>query len=173
MLNLKNLFGSKKDADAKQAAVQLAPGQHASGIAGTVAKLFDKNEKEVAKLRPTVERVNALAAELKALSDEELKERAHQLRATFREVVTQKLSKSRTAEGDAFDWQELETEMDWSDEYHRARIQAEKETLDELLPEAFALTREAGDRTIGLRHFDVQLIGGICLHRGMISEMAT
>jgi len=173
MLNLKHLFGSKKDADAKQAAVQLAPGQHASGIAGTVAKLFDKNEKEVAKLRPTVERVNALAAELKALSDEELKERAHQLRATFREVVTQKLSKTRVAEGEPFGWQELETEMDWSDEYHRARIQAEKDTLDELLPEAFALTREAGDRTIGLRHFDVQLIGGAVLHSGRIGEMRT
>ena len=174
MLNLKHLFGGKpKDEDAKSGAVQLAPGAQTPGIAGAVAKLFDKNEQEVAKLRPTVERVNTLAAELKALSDEELKARSQKLRETFQEIVTQKLSRSRNAEGEAFGWQELATEMDWSDEYHRARKAAEKETLEELLPEAFALTREAGDRTIGLRHFDVQLIGGAVLHSGRIGEMRT
>ena len=47
------------------------------------------------------------------------------------------------------------------------------EVLDELLPEAFALVREAGDRTIGLRHFDVQMIGGAVLHSGRIAEMRT
>ncbi len=47
------------------------------------------------------------------------------------------------------------------------------ETEDDLLPEAFAAAREASKRTIGLRHFDVQLIGGVVLHRGMIAEMAT
>jgi preprotein translocase subunit SecA len=47
------------------------------------------------------------------------------------------------------------------------------ETLDELLPEAFALVREASKRTLGLRPFDVQLIGGIVLHNGDISEMRT
>ena len=47
------------------------------------------------------------------------------------------------------------------------------ESLDALLPEAFALVREASQRTLGLRHFDVQLIGGLVLHRGMISEMKT
>jgi preprotein translocase subunit SecA len=46
-------------------------------------------------------------------------------------------------------------------------------TLDELLPEAFAVVREAAVRTLGMRHFDVQLIGGITLHKGMISEMRT
>ncbi|MBF0204658.1 MAG: preprotein translocase subunit SecA, partial [Desulfamplus sp.] len=47
------------------------------------------------------------------------------------------------------------------------------ETLDDLLPEAFALVREASQRTLKMRHFDVQLIGGIALHRGMIAEMKT
>ncbi|HEV2285446.1 MAG TPA: hypothetical protein VGR80_05345, partial [Steroidobacteraceae bacterium] len=46
-------------------------------------------------------------------------------------------------------------------------------SLDELLPEAFAVVREASRRTLGLRHFDVQLIGGIVLHKGMIAEMRT
>jgi preprotein translocase subunit SecA len=50
---------------------------------------------------------------------------------------------------------------------------AGKETLDDLLPEAFAAVREASRRTLGLRHFDVQLIGGIVLHRGSIAEMVT
>ena len=49
----------------------------------------------------------------------------------------------------------------------------EEQNLDALLPEAFALVREAGKRTLGLRHFDVQLIGGIVLHNGMIAEMGT
>ena len=50
---------------------------------------------------------------------------------------------------------------------------AEGETLDDLLPEAFAAVREAGKRTIGLRHYDIQMIGGITLHRGEIAEMRT
>ena len=49
----------------------------------------------------------------------------------------------------------------------------EDETLEQLLPEAFAAVREASKRTLGLRHFDVQLIGGIVLHNGNISEMRT
>src|SRR5262245_50695508 len=47
------------------------------------------------------------------------------------------------------------------------------ESLDDLLPEAFAVVREAGRRVLNMRHFDVQLIGGLALHRGMISEMKT
>ena len=47
------------------------------------------------------------------------------------------------------------------------------ETLDDLLPEAFAVVREAGKRTLNMRHFDVQLIGGMVLHGGKIAEMKT
>jgi preprotein translocase subunit SecA len=54
----------------------------------------------------------------------------------------------------------------------RARLQG-GETLDALLPEAFAVVREAARRTLGMRHFDVQLVGGIALHRGRIAEMRT
>src|SRR6185436_15953567 len=50
---------------------------------------------------------------------------------------------------------------------------AEGETLDDILPEAFAVCREAGRRRLGQRHFDVQLLGGIVLHRGDIAEMKT
>ena len=58
-----------------------------------------------------------------------------------------------------------------TDEFKR-RLQKE-ETLDDILPEAFAVVREASKRVLGMRHFDVQLIGGICLHRGNIAEMRT
>ena len=50
---------------------------------------------------------------------------------------------------------------------------AQGETLDDLLPEAFAVVREAGKRVLGMRHFDVQLIGGMVLHEGRIAEMRT
>src|SRR3954465_15957375 len=55
----------------------------------------------------------------------------------------------------------------------RTRVQEEGESLEEVLPEAFALTREVGRRTMGMRHFDVQLIGGMVLHDGQIAEMRT
>ena len=58
-----------------------------------------------------------------------------------------------------------------TDEFRR-RLQ-KGETLDDILPEAFAVVREASKRVLGMRHFDVQLIGGICLHRGNIAEMRT
>ena len=66
-----------------------------------------------------------------------------------------------------------------SDEALRAKTDefknrlANGETLDALLPEAFAVVREAGKRALGMRHFDVQLIGGMVLHHGKIAEMRT
>src|SRR3954451_12511757 len=73
---------------------------------------------------------------------------------------------------------EPELELD-SDEELRARVDALRERaaggedLEELLPESFAITREVGRRTMGMRHFDVQLIGGMVLHGGAIAEMKT
>ena len=66
-----------------------------------------------------------------------------------------------------------------SDDELKAKTQAFRdrvaggESLDKLLPEAFAVVREAGKRTMGMRHFDVQLIGGMALHEGKIAEMRT
>src|SRR3954447_14700338 len=75
------------------------------------------------------------------------------------------------------DW-EAELELDSDDELReRADVLRERarngDALDELLPESFALTREAGKRALGKRHFDVQLIGGMVLHEGSIAEMRT
>ncbi|BCM89145.1 protein translocase subunit SecA [Abditibacteriota bacterium] len=156
---LQRLFGSKTDISGSS--------QEAEGVLGVVSKLFDKNEKEVAKLRPIVEQINAMADEIKALSDEEVKARSLALRERFQQEVTSRLEKQ------GLEWIDLQSQFSWTDSYVRTRLAAEKEVLQLILPEAFALCREAGDRTIGLRHFDVQLIGGMVLHQGKIAEMRT
>ncbi len=95
--------------------------------------LFDGNERDIARLRRTAERVNALEPEIVALSDDELR--------------------AKTGE-------------------FRARL-AQDESLDAMLPEVFAVVREASKRTLGMRHFDVQIMGGQVLFEGRIAEMKT
>ena len=92
-----------------------------------------KNERELKRIQPLVEKVNSLEDEYRSLSDKQLKAKT----PFFRERLEQ------------------------------------GEELDMLLPEAFAAAREAAQRTVGMRHFDVQLIGGVVLHEGKIAEMAT
>lgn len=92
-----------------------------------------KNERELRKLKPIVERINSLEPVIQKLSDAELASKT----VEFKERLSQGA------------------------------------TLDELLPEAFAVVREASRRVLGLRHFDVQLIGGMVLHQGKIAEMKT
>ncbi len=105
--------------------------------------------------------------------------------ANARDMVTRALRvgegrKFKTYERRAHAINEIEPEMELlGDEDLRAEADSlrerarDGESLDDLLPEAFALTREAGRRTIGQRHFDVQLIGGMVLHDGAIAEMKT
>jgi len=108
-----------------------------------------KHERDVKRLSPAVEAINALAAECERLSDAELKARAQQLR----EDVLKRLGDAEPSEPD-----------------YKQRL---SEALEPAMPPAFALVREAGRRTLGLRHFDVQLIGGMVLHEGKIAEMKT
>ena len=101
---------------------------------GLFEKVFGTHsEKELKKIAPIVDKIEALDSDMQALSDEELRAKT----AEFKE---------RLANG---------------------------ETLDDLLVEAFAVVREASRRVLGMRHFDVQLIGGIILHQGRIAEMKT
>ncbi len=114
-----------------------------------LGKVFGtKNEREIKRLLPRVEEINALEPEMQGLSDASLRAKTEEFRRRIRE-------RTESIEDD--------------DE----RRQAENEVLEEILPEAFAVVREAGRRTLNMRHFDVQLIGGIVLHQGKISEMKT
>jgi preprotein translocase subunit SecA len=106
------------------------------------------NERVIKKLIPIVGSINALEPATKELSDEQLRAKT----AEFKARIAQRL--------------EGLTE-------HDAIKQAEREALDEILPEGFAVVREAGWRSVKMRHFDVQLIGGMVLHHGKISEMKT
>jgi preprotein translocase subunit SecA len=114
-----------------------------------LTKVFGSNNQRYLKsIRPIIERVNELEPSVKRLSDEELRARTPE----FKERVARAVS-------DAAD-----------PEDHKRR---ERAVLDELLPEAFATVREASIRSTGMRHFDVQLIGGLVLHEGKIAEMRT
>jgi preprotein translocase subunit SecA len=118
-------------------------------IGKLAAKIFGtSNEREVKRLRPLVDQINTLEPEMQQLTDEQLRVKTTE----FRERVRTRLD---GIEDDA------------------ERLTARKEALDEILPEAFAVAREGGRRVLNMRHFDVQLIGGIVLHRGMIAEMKT
>ncbi len=108
----------------------------------------DPNRKEIEKLSDRIAQINDLETNFENLTDEELRVKTD----AFRKLIEERRS-GITDPG------EIKT--------------VEQETLEEILPEAFALVREASKRAIGLRHFDVQLIGGIVLHQGKISEMRT
>ena len=101
---------------------------------GIFSKIFGTySDKEVKRVKPIVEQINALEPEMEKLSDKELAGKT---------------------------------------EYFKKQL-ADGKTLDDILVEAFAVVREASKRVLGMRHFDVQLIGGIILHQGRIAEMKT
>src|SRR6185503_606794 len=121
------------------------------------AKVFGTaNERLLKRLWPIVHEINALEPEMKRLSDDEL--RAYTPR--FREQVEAHIAGAELSGGTL-------------EEQKKALREAIDEALDEILVEAFAVVREASRRATGMRHFDVQLIGGMVLHRGMIAEMRT
>jgi preprotein translocase subunit SecA len=121
------------------------------------AKVFGTaNERLLKRLWPIVSEINALEAEMKGLSDDQLRERT----AKFREHVEKRMAG-------------VELSADTAAEQKKALRAALDEALDEIMVEAFAVVREASRRATGMRHFDVQLIGGMVLHRGIIAEMKT
>jgi len=113
-----------------------------------LTKIFgDANEKYLKKLQPIVEKINSLEKDFEKFSDEKLKEKTNELKGELNRLQP---SHHPPASG-----------------RHLGRAS------DDLLPEAFALVREAAKRTLKQRHFDVQIIGGIVLHQGKITEMKT
>lgn len=134
-----------------------------------------KNDREIKRIRPYVETINSLEAQFQALSDADLLGKTDEFRNRVRETtapLTASLEEARTQafSSDSEQREELKGRLEELDKELR---EAEAAVLDQILPEAFAAVREASRRTIGLRHFDVQLIGGSVLHEGKISEMKT
>ncbi len=108
----------------------------------------DPHKKELQRLEPVIDEINQLEPQFEALSDQQLTAKTAEFRMRLQDEL-----KGMTDD--------------------RERKKAEQDVLNALLPEAFAAVREAGKRTIGLRHYDVQLIGGYTLHIGRIAEMRT
>jgi preprotein translocase subunit SecA len=126
-----------------------------------LGKVFGtKNERELKRLMPQVEAINALEPQMKQLSDEQLRAKTDE----FRQRIQERLATVPD---------EPEADPDRLKQLEDDRIKLIKEALDEILAEAFAVVREAGRRVLQMRHFDVQLIGGMVLHQGKIAEMKT
>jgi len=115
-----------------------------------ILKVFSANEREIKRFRKVVEQINALEPSMKALSNEQLRAKTDEFKQRYQESIK---------DAENFEGVELKKHC--------------LEKLNELLPEAFAVVREASIRTLGMRHFDVQMIGGMVLHQGRISEMKT
>ncbi len=119
-------------------------------IDGVVSRFIGtKHERDIKKIQPLVEQINALEPEMKKLSDAEL----GAVMGKRKGEVQARLEK-----------------VERDDPDYKAKLQA---ALEPAIVPSFAATREAGRRTLGMRHFDVQLIGGMVLHEGKIAEMKT
>jgi preprotein translocase subunit SecA len=126
-----------------------------------LGKVFGtKNEREIKRLMPRVAAINALEPEIQKLSDAQLRAKSDEFRARIQERLS-----AIADEPDA----DPDRQKQIEDERNVALAQA----LDEILEEAFAVVREGGRRVLNMRHFDVQLIGGMVLHEGKIAEMKT
>jgi preprotein translocase subunit SecA len=114
-----------------------------------LTKIFgSENDRFLKKIQPIIDQINGLESTIKNLSDDELRAKT----VSFKQRVADYTANSETPE---------------------IRKQREQDILDEILPEAFAVVREGSRRVTGMRHFDVQLIGGLVLHQGNIAEMRT
>jgi preprotein translocase SecA subunit len=134
-----------------------------------------KNEREIKRIGPIVEKIGALEPEYQKLTDAELRHKTDQ----FRERIKEATAASRAAldeaqaQASAASVEEREGLKTEAENLEKQLRQAVADALNGILPEAFAAVREGSKRTIGLRHFDAQMIGGIVLHEGKIAEMKT
>ena len=137
-----------------------------------LGKVFGtKNERVIKALMPRVRAINALEPQMQRLTDAELRAKTDEFRERIQERLGQ-LAKDPRPET-AQPSEEDEPDLDQQRLLEKREYEALEEVLDEILVEAFAVVREAGRRILNMRHFDVQLIGGMVLHKGTISEMKT
>ena len=136
----------------------------------------DPNEKVLKKYRPVVQEINDLEAEFERKSNDDLRSMTHDFQARIAEATTELREELAVAEQEYLDVLGTDEQKYARVEVDRIKKELRKEEeaiLWEILPEAFAAVREASKRTTGLRHYDVQMLGGMVLHSGTIAEMKT
>src|SRR6187397_648648 len=133
-----------------------------------LSRFVDSNDRELGRIQPWVDEANSLEAELEGLSDE-------QIRAQFAEIreEVRAAAEPEPPSDDELHHEDLERRRELTKARRKRENERIQKALDDALPEVFAMTREAMKRTLGMRHFDVQLIGGAVLHQGRIAEMRT
>ncbi|HEU5204567.1 MAG TPA: preprotein translocase subunit SecA [Candidatus Limnocylindrales bacterium] len=133
-----------------------------------LSRFIDSNDRELRRIQPMVDEANALEAEYEGLSDADI-------RAAFAEIREEihELAAGEEPSDDELNHPERERRNDLRKERRKRENQRLQKALDDVLPEVFAMTREAMKRTLDMRHFDVQFIGGAVLHQGKIAEMRT
>ena len=132
------------------------------------SKFVDSNDREVKRLQPVVDEANGLEAEFEGLTDDEIRAQFAEIRDEIRALAES---------GEPTEEELTHPEPERRRELRKARRKRENEAIqkamDEVLPEVLAMTREAFKRTLGMRPFDVQLVGATVLHQGRIAEMKT
>ncbi|MFZ0761938.1 MAG: preprotein translocase subunit SecA, partial [Candidatus Sulfotelmatobacter sp.] len=134
-----------------------------------IGKVFGTNNERVVKsMMPRVRAINALEPQMQKLTDDELRAKTDEFRQRIQERMNRlvKVAASDPAS-------EAEDDPERLKQIEKEEYEALQEVLDQILEEAFAVVREAARRVLNMRHFDVQLIGGMVQHKGMISEMKT
>ncbi len=134
-----------------------------------------KNEREMKRIQPLVDRINQLEPHYQKLGNAELKAKTDEFKKRIQDATAAARSgleeiKTQLAAASMESREELKTRFD---ELEKQLLEAEAGVIEEILPEAFAAVREASRRTTDMRHFDVQLLGGMVLHQGKIAEMKT
>ncbi|MBI3750282.1 MAG: preprotein translocase subunit SecA [Chloroflexi bacterium] len=135
---------------------------------GFLSRFVDSNDRELKRIQPFVDDVNALESEIEALSDAEIRERFAALRAQVQETAV-----PEEPSEDELHHPDLERRRELGKARRKRDIAAIQDALDEVLPDVFAMGREAMRRTLGMRQYDEQILGGVVLHQGKISEMKT
>ncbi|HVI09842.1 MAG TPA: preprotein translocase subunit SecA [Candidatus Binatia bacterium] len=137
-----------------------------------IGKVFGtKNERVIKSLRPRVAAINGLEPEMQKLTDADLRAKTEEFRGRIQDRLA-RLNGNKPAET-ATPSEPEDSSLEQQKRAEKEQYDALEEVLDEILPEAFAVVREAGRRVLNMRHFDVQLIGGMVLHSGRIAEMKT
>ncbi|MBF8289901.1 MAG: preprotein translocase subunit SecA, partial [Chloroflexi bacterium] len=135
---------------------------------GFLSRFVDSNDREVKRIQPFVDAANTLEPEIAALSDEEIRARFTELREEIAPIA-----EPDEPSDDELHHPDLERRRDLVKARRKRENERIQQALNEILPDVFAMGREAMRRTLGMRQYDVQLLGAVVLHQGKISEMKT